>query len=803
MIDPNDPDLPDELRKDGGPGASAEDRAERAKELRGLGELIGGKRDEAVKARRESGIEGVWTLCEEAYAGIDEMNRVAGSAQQWRKPTTPVGPLTREVRKDAEQRSTVFIRLTTRYVDMGAAKVKEKALPIDDKPFKMTESVEPDLVESGAASEQPSQNAMPMGAPGQMPAPMGAAAQAMPDGPAPGMPPQQMAPVAEASKQVAGTARQAAEKASNRIWDWLSESNYPLHIRRVIDDAARIGVGVLKGPFPDVRTRKAFSIKDGVGTLEMLRKTAPGCAWVDPWNFFPAGNCGENVHDGDHVLERAFLSESKLEELKKLRGLATEQYPQGEPIYLAEQIDRVIAEGPEKCKQKDGLQRPGEGKKDLYTVWYFHGQLSRKDMITLGAIGADELPDEVVSCHAVITLVNDTVIRAQFNPLEKSGHFPYRVFCWSRRSGNWAGVGVAEQVQVPQNMVNAGTRAWMNNAGVSSGVQLIVDTGKLAPVDGSLIIGGGIKLWATTAEGQGDDVRKFMQAIEIPDRGQSLIAIVQYAFKLAEEMSNIPLISQGQSGPNDPQTFGQAELQNTNANTLLRQVADSLDGNVIEPMIDDFYEYLLLDPDVPLNEKGDFNIIAKGCSAMVEKAIQEQFWMNVLGISVNPAFGVSPARVMDEVVLSKRLDPERIHLTEEEKARMASQPPPEAPQVQAAKIKAQVDIHRQDMADKTKLQISAADIDRDTAYTQSLAQRDEIARQSRFDEHNMRMAEMQLEYALKRNITLDEAKVELTKWAGDLRAQMILAGNDGRGPQVATPAIEPAGRAPEGMAFQA
>ena len=59
--------------------------------------------------------------------------------------------------------------------------------------------------------------------------------------------------------------------------------------------------------------------------------------------------------------------------------------------------------------------------------------------------------------------------------------------------------------------------------------------------------------------------------------------IVQYGFKLAEEASNIPLISQGQTGPQDPQTFGQAELQNNNADTLLRGVVDSFSTVISTP----------------------------------------------------------------------------------------------------------------------------------------------------------------------------------------------------------------------------
>lgn len=787
-------DLPDELLQEAQP--SPQEAAAAYANLQKIGNLVAAKRDDAVKARKESGIEDIWTYCEEAYASIDDMNRSNGTHQQWRKPTSPSGPLTK-ASSTQESRSTVFVPLTRRYVDMGAAKIKEKALPVDDKPFSLKPTAKPDLVTPVAQAEQtagvpaqpPAMAAMP-GAVGAQPAPNpGTATPAVPTA------------VADAAAQAISKAKASADKAADRIYDWLSEAKYATHMRRVIDDGARVGVGILKGPFPDSRTERAYSVDaSGTGVLEMLQRTAPGVTWIDFWNFFPARNCGEDVHDGDMVAERSFLAEGKLRELKKLRE------PGGLPIYLAEQIDKVINEGPEKCNVNANGRREDQDKKGLFTAWNIFCEMTRADMIALGAVGAEHLPEEVMHCFAIVTLVNDTVIRAQFNPLSKSGNFPYRVFCWSRRVGHWAGVGVAEQVAVPQKQVNAGTRAWMNNAGVSSGVQLVFDESKLYPIDGSQVIGGGIKLWGTLPGGEGTDLRGAMVAIEIPNLGEQLKAIVDYAFRMAEEMSNIPLISQGQAGPNDPNTFGQAELQNSNGNTLLRQISDYLDGNVIEPMVGDLYEWLLLDEDVPDDEKGDFDIVAQGCSAMVEKAIQEQVLMAIGPMSLNPAYGVSPSLWAAEMLRSKRLDPQRLQYSDEEKARMANQPPPEAPQVSVAKINAAAKLHAVDMtlqAEQSALQTGGAtphgaramslvetariratsaetiEQSRATAEASRAEKELEIARQNgQFDLAKMQLTKdiALLQYATQEKISLDAVKAQLAKSAMDNSTRRELAG---------------------------
>ena len=786
-------ELPDELQGSG--QARPESDQDR---LAAIGQVIAKKRDEAVRARKESGIEDIWMRCEEAYLGMDEANRSEFSKAKWAKPTSMTGPVTTNETQRTGNRSTAFVRLTTRYVDMGASKISEIALPINDKAFSLSPTPVPDLI------EQEKDFSVVTGPDGQpvwrdaVPADLerlGANPAAQFLDPA-GM--QVPLTKADYAGAVMRKARKAAEKAEKRIFDWMLESRYPMQMRKVIFDGARIGVGVLKGPFPDVRTRKSFATAGGVGKLKIVQKIAPACKWIDPWNFYPAANCGEDIQEGDYCFERDFLSTSSLKKLKQVRD------HEGKPVYLAAQIDKVIAEGPEKCNTDayDARNPVGADQKNRFSIWHMTGVLSREDMQVLGAPAVDELPEEVCECFCIVSMVNDTVIRATLNPLMETGHLPYRVFPWSRRAGHWAGVGVAEQVDLPQKMVNGGTRAWLNNAGISSGVQIFIDQFKITPLDGSMDITPN-KVWGVTAEGMSDDVRKFMQVFEIPNRGKELMEIINYAMRLAEELSNIPLVSQGQVGPNDPQTFGQAELQNNNANTLLRQLAYSLDDHVTEPLVDDFYEWLLLSPEVPDDEKGDFDIDARGSVTMVEKAIQEATLVNMLALALNPAYKQDPEKVFRELLKAKRIDPDKTALTDEQIAQMTSQPPPKAPAVEAAQIQAASREKVAALQAQTAERRMQTDIDRDAVYEQS--RRDIVAITAKSAEAK-RLQDYQLalaKYANDRQITLDQAKVELTKAAMELQTQVRLAtSGTGKAPQVATPAIEPVGRAPDGEAFQ-
>lgn len=781
-----DKDLPDELQGDCGHTRAPDDRAEldRAEQLVLLGQGLAKLCGEWVSGRKESGIEAVWAACEDAYHGIDEANRHEFGGAKWMKSATLDGPLTKARDKSDETKSTAYVRLTTRYVDMAAAKISEIALPVDGKAFKAKPTPVPELVNRKGSPKpaiDPDTNQQLV---------------------APGQPGTEPKPLTEDDivKMVESQANAAAERAEKRMWDWMVESKHQKHMRKLLHDAPRIGVGVLKGPFPGSTTSKSIQKVDKGIKLTMVNKSAPAEKWIDPWNFFPDPSCGEDIHSGDGIFERDFISTATLKGLKRQRDSA------GVPIYLGDQIDKVLKEGPGKCNVlADSPNKPKNT--TSYEIWYYTGVISKKELELTNAVGVDELPDELDEVNAVVTMINDTVIRATPNPLE-SGRFPYNAMPWSRRAGSWAGVGVAEQIAMPQRMINAATRELLNNAGYSSGPQIIIDVMSLIPSDGNDKLITPRKVWMKSADATSDDVRKMFTAIEFPNYTPQMLQIIQLALKQAEELSNIPLISQGQQGERAPQTFGEAEMQNNNGHTLLRSIGERIDDFITTPFVDGMYEMLLLDPNVPEDEKGDFQMDCTGTSAMVEKAIQEQTSMIAVQMSLNPAYEINPAKAFAEWWKTKRMDPTRIQLTDEEKAAKAQQPPPEAPAVQAAKINAQASVERTKMTASATLKRAEMDTDRDTAFQEALNRRAEIDDQANAQELSMKR---ELEIYKENNQMkreLDRIKAELAMKSAELETQKelsaaaLVAGREARKPsQVETPPTEPAGRATNGQAY--
>jgi hypothetical protein len=123
--------------------------------------------------------------------------------------------------------------------------------------------------------------------------------------------------------------------------------------------------------------------------------------------------------------------------------------------------------------------------------------------------------------------------------------------------------------------------------------------------------------------------------------------------------------------------------------TWLRDIGYAYDNYITEPLVDAYYEWLLLDPSVPDEEKGDFVIRANGSAAMVERAIQEQTLLSLLQAVANPAFDLDPAKLMQEYLKGKRLDPRKVQLSDEDKAKRDAQQPPPPIQVQVEQLKGQ------------------------------------------------------------------------------------------------------------------
>lgn len=750
-----------------------------------IGQVLADKRTEAINFRTLSGIEDTWELCEEAYIGIDDMNRGEYQQGKWVKPTTMDGPLTSNQggkTAQSDPRSSAFVRLTGRYVDAGTAKISEILLQMEDKPF----SFKPDpvkVLEIGRKDyTQVTHNGVPLTRPADVPVTTGS--------PTPSDVPLTTSDLATERLE---RLKQSAQNAEDRVYGWMLQAQHHREMRKVIFDSSRLGVGVLKGPFPDIR-RKVSVVRDGSGTptVQIENQLVPTHAWRNPWNIFPDPACGENIRDGDYVFEREYFSEKQV---RKLKGL---------PGYLDKQIDKAIALGPTGARQMG--KNPNErDTQHQYEVWHYYGSIKREHLAVLNPKASADVEKTQKLAYVIATMIGDIVIRGTINPLQ-SGEIPYHSVPWQRRSGYWAGIGVAEQIFVPQRIVTAATRALLNNGGLSAGPQIVINQDAIEPANKDWHLTPN-KVWYAKNDGVIDDVRKAFVSFDITNVGDDLMRIVEYGFKLAEESCNIPLISQGQSGATTPETLGATQLQNNNANQLLRSIGYSFDYYITEPLIRMYYEYLLLDPNVPVDEKENFTIDANGSIAMIERSIQDQTIAQMTPLATNPQFGVDPKRWFAVLAKSKRLSPKDFQYTKQEQEQIDSQPKPQAPAVEVAKIKAEIATQQMQLDAKlaqeentlaleierlsiqsneriAQLQQETAqlrvklDTDRDTVYVQSEMARAQADFQAAMETLRLKKELAIMDFGAKHNMNKEQVQAKLADTTIRLQAQKQLAAMD-------------------------
>jgi hypothetical protein len=279
-------------------------------------------------------------------------------------------------------------------------------------------------------------------------------------------------------------------------------------------------------------------------------------------------------------------------------------------------------------------------------------------------------------------------------------------------------------------------------------------------------------VWFLEPDYDGIDVRQCFMVAEIPNVTPQIMQINEWAMRVSEESTSIPLVTQGQSGASTPDTYGAAQLQNNNANQLLRSIGYLFDDYITEPVVRQSYEMLLLDPDVPNEEKGDWNIDAHGSIALVERAIQDQTITQLLPFSKDPAFGLDPEMVAKLYLKSKKIDATDVALDEKKKQQLASQPPPEAPAVTVARINADVTTKRDASDAKAKQadqELAAKKVQTDaTVELHTLEVKRELA---------------MLEYANSNKQTIDQVKGKLAETTMKLTAQERLAQQDRQQPE--------------------
>lgn len=691
--------------------------------LQSFGHSLAKQRDEWIRARYSYGVDKRWLEDQDQYDSKDNVNR---AASQMMTSVEQGYPVTTQHAKPT--RSTVFIGMTRMKTNAAEARLADILLPTDDRNWGIQPTPKPRVM--GMAKDNRLAGDKFTGEP-------------MVD-PETGEP-LRMKDIAQAAIRVA---REKAEAMQTQIDDQLVECDYNSELRKVIHDAAVLGTGVIKGPVVTNRVRKAWQpMTDATGQtihqIEMVEELSPASFRVDPRNCYPDPGCGEDVHDGKGMYERQQLT------IKQVRDLAKQ------PGYMADQLRKVLEEGPKRSatlqELKDEEQR--DIARDVYELWEYWGEVDHEDLEAAGVELGEK--DMLRSVNACVVMINNTVVKAYLNPLD-AGDLPYDFYVWEKVAGSCWGYGIPHLMRSQQKVLNAAWRQLMDNAGVSSGPQIVMKPSLIQPADKRWELSSR-KIWFATDDM--DDVRKSFATFEFSSHQQELSGIIEMATQLADAETGVPQLLQGEQGA-APDTVGGMTMLMNSANVVLRRLVKQFDDMITRPHIRRYYDYNMLYSEEE-EIKGDFSVDARGSSALLVRDVQNQAFLNLLAAGANPVYGqfLNTKKLFEKALQAQHIDPAEVFKSDEEIDKMMEAAASGAqeqvdPRIEAAKIRAQTDIEKVkaqnegDMAElQTRLAIKQADI---------AARREEMQMQREIE--MLRLANAQ-------NITLEQIKAQLAQSA--------------------------------------
>ena len=433
----------------------------------------------------------------------------------------------------------------------------------------------------------------------------------------------------------------AAKKMEKKIHDQLDESNASKQLRNTAFETALFGTGIMKGPFA---LDKEYPNWDDQGNYSPMYKTIPQTSSVSIWNFYPDPDAN-NMDEAEYVIERHKMSRSQMRSLKN------------RPFFRSNSIDTAIEIGESYSKEwweqvmEDADQ---ETKAERYNVLEFWGYVDTDILKDHDVDIPKELKDQdQVSVN--IWICNGQVLRLVMNPFNPA-ILPYYAVPYEINPYSFFGVGLAENMDDTQTLMNGFMRMSVDNAALSGNLLIEVDETNLAPGQDLTMYPGKVLRRMGGAPGQAIFGTKF------PNVSNENMQMFDKARVLADESTGFPSFAHGQTGIQGVgRTASGISMLMSAANGSIRTVVKNVDDYLLGPLGKAFFHFnMQFDYDDEI--KGDLEVKAEGTESLMANEVRSQRLMQFLGVVQNPV--LAPFAKMDyiirEIAKSMDLDPEKL-----------------------------------------------------------------------------------------------------------------------------------------------
>jgi len=433
----------------------------------------------------------------------------------------------------------------------------------------------------------------------------------------------------------------AAKNMEKQIMDQLQESGATKQLRSTSFEMALFGTGVMKGPFA---VDKEYPNWDEEGQYSPIFKTVPSTSHVSVWNFYPDPDAA-NMDEAQFVIERHKMSRTQLRGLKK------------RPYFRGNVIDEVVASGEsydKKYWEDDLSDYAADYGVERFEVLEYWGMC---DVDMLEENGA-EIPKELKEfdeLQANIWICNGKLLRMVLNPF-KPAKIPYMAAPYELNPYSFFGVGLAENMDDTQTLMNGFMRMAVDNAVLSGNLLIEVDETNLVPGQDLSVYPGKVFRRQGGAPGQAIFGTKF------PNVSGENLQLFDKARQLADESTGLPSFSHGQTGVSGVgrTASGISMLMNA-ASGSIKTVIKNVDDYLLKPLGEGLFRFNMqfnFNPEL----RGDLEVKARGTESLMANEVRSQRLMQFLQVASNPALApfAKFQYVIREIAKAMDLDPDKV-----------------------------------------------------------------------------------------------------------------------------------------------
>lgn len=437
-------------------------------------------------------------------------------------------------------------------------------------------------------------------------------------------------------------AKRAAQLMERKMHDQLDETNASKHLRSMAFETCLFGTGVLKGPFA---YDKEYPRWDEEGNYDPLYETIPKVEYVSIWDLYPDPDA-RNMSEAEFTVQRHRLNRSQMRALKK------------RPHFRTESIELAIEYGPQYQREywEDALDETNNSTSlDRYEVLEYWGVLDSE----LAEEADLELPEEVSGRDEVqvnVWVCNGQILRLVINPFTPT-RIPYTAVPYELNPYGFFGIGVAENMEDTQLLMNGFMRLGVDNSALSGNLLIEIDETNLVPGQDLSVYPGKVFRRQAGAPGQSIFGTKF------PNVSNELMMMFDKARQLSDEATGIPSYSHGVGGVMGVgrTASGMSMLMGAAAQNI-KAVVRNIDDYLLAPLGKALFAFNMqfnFDQDYT---KGDLDVKARGTESLMRNEIRSQRLLQFMQMTANQQMApfVKYDFILRELASSMDLDEDKI-----------------------------------------------------------------------------------------------------------------------------------------------